>query len=260
VGQPAEMLDLISITEKDVEKYNEDIPWAVIKANWRPELQKDFAQKMSQYRSAEDCWDELVQMFKDICPKRINLNFLTLKQYRGTEWTNRACYQALILLRKKFKSIIDIREIHKKMHVQIHHHPAMPIVETLGLKVKATDSRESSVIQYIEPIRPFFIRASTRDELGIKICSRVNSTRWSADSDAPPDPEPTGLDDRQCALLENLTEPKAVIEYLLSQKYGAHDQAYHSYDTSRPIIMQGDFGKQQNSVVFDTNTKKVDDE
>jgi hypothetical protein len=260
VGQPAEMLDLITITEKDVEKYNEDIPWAVIKANWSPELQKDFTQKTSQYRSAADRWDEILQMFKDVCPKRINLNFLSLKQYRGTEWTNRACYQALVLLRKKFKSIIDIREIHKKMHVQIHHHAAMPIVQTLGLKVKAIDSRENCVIQYIEPIRPFFIRASTRDELGIKICSRVNSTQWSADGDAPPDPEPTGLDDHQRSLLEGLTEPKAVIEFLLSSKYGAHDQAYHSYDASRPIYMQGDFGKQQNSVVFNTNKRNDDNE
>ena len=60
------MLDLITITEKDVEKYNEDIPWAVIKANWSPELQDDFDKKTSQYRSAADRWDEILQMFKDV--------------------------------------------------------------------------------------------------------------------------------------------------------------------------------------------------
>jgi hypothetical protein len=260
VGQPAEMRDLIEITEKDVEKYNEDIPWAVIRAKWEPQLEDDLESKRGQKRIASDKWEEIVQLFKDVCPNRENLNFLSLKQYRGTEWTDRACYQALVLLQKKIETIYDIRELHGNMHVKIHQYPTMPIVDTLGLKVKATDSKGKSIVDFLEPIRPFFMRVSLRDDLGKKVCSRVNSLEWATASNDPDHFILKGFDDEQRSLLEMVNEPKAVVEYLLSRKYGAHDPSYYSYNEDEPFFMRGRFGMQQNRVVYNVNRRVDADE
>ena len=204
-------------------------------------------------------WDEIVQLFKNLCPNRESLNFLTLKQYRGTEWTDRACYQALVLLQKKIESIFDIREMHGNAHVKIHQYPTMPIGETLGLKVKATDSKGTSIVDFLEPIRPFFMRVSLRDELGKKVCSRVNSREWASESNDSDHHLLRGLDDEQRSLLDMVSEPKAVVEYLLSHKYGAHDPSYFEYDIDEPYFMKGHFGMRQNQVVFNVNKRADDD-
>jgi hypothetical protein len=207
-------------------------------------------------------------MFKNVCPNRVNLNFLSFKQYRGTEFTNRACYQALVLLQKKIETIFDIREIHGAMHVKLHKYPTMPIVKTLGLKVKATDSKGTSVVDFLEPVRPFFMRVSLRDELGKKICSRGNTKTWST---AHTDDEQHkgdhhqmhGLTADEKTLLELLSEPKAVIEDLLTNKYGAHDRAYHDYSETAhqgPYYANPKFGMNDgNDQVYDVNRKLKDD-
>jgi len=134
----------------------------------------------------------------------------------------------------------------------------MPIVETLGLKVKATDSGSTSVVQFLEPIRPFFIRASLRDELGVKLCSRVNTRKWTLENDESAAGESCELNDEQRTLLESVSEPKAVIEWLLSNKYGAHDQSYHDYPPDTPLYKRKSFGMSQNSVILDVNRKPED--
>jgi hypothetical protein len=251
VGQPAKMLDLIEITEKNVEKYNEDIPWAVIRANWEPHLREDLERKTSERKRIleEDKWNDIVQLFKNICPNRVDLNFLSLKQYRGTEWTDKSCYQALVLLKKKIEKIFDIREIHKDLHVKIHQYPTMPIVKTLGLKVKATDSKGTSIVDYLEPIRPFFMRVSLRDELGLKICSRVNGKKWATAKSDDDHYDHPGLNEVEQPLMDMVTEPKAIIEDLLTKKYAAHNSKYHKYDEDAehyPYFVKPHFGMMAN--------------
>ena len=224
VGQPAEMLDLIEITEKDVEKYNEDIPWAVIRANWEPHLEEDLRRKKGQHSNASDEeWAGIEQLFKNVCPHRESINYLSLKQYRGTEWTDKACYQALVLLQKKIETIYDIREIHRNMHVKIHQYPTMPIVNTLGLKVKATDSKghfdrrlsrtDSSV---------FYAAYPCAMNWGIKICSRINSMEWSADGEDPDRHTPDGLDDNERDLLEMVSVAKGQLSNICCRTSMAH--------------------------------------
>jgi hypothetical protein len=254
-GQPAAMRELIEITEKDVERYNEDIPWAVIRARWEPELRRDFERKLTQHNDAERDWDAMLQLFRDACRGRESVNFLALKQYRGTEHVDRACYQALVLLQRKIQSITDLREIHRSLHVRIHQYPTMPIVKTLGLKVKAVDSHGKSIVQHLEPIRPFFMRVSMKDDLGTNIFSRVNSTNWRPDAGGGPQHETVGLTDEQRRLVANISEPKALIEWLLSQKFAAHDPAYHEYDPEEPLFMRSNFGMSQNSAILDANSQ-----
>lgn len=279
VGQAAEMLDVIEISEKQPEEYNEDIEWSNIKAKWKPCLDQDYARKLKQRdenQGGGGRWAQMLQLFKNVSKNQAGLNFLALKQYRDTTWANRACYQSLVLLRKKITAIFNIQEMHKSKHVLIHKYPTLPIVETLGLKVKATDSEESSVVEWLEPIRPFFMHVSLKDELGVKVCGRVNSKDWDSDDDDSEDldwsarseiPIRVRVDlkqeekerlkrqeekerlkrqekqDETVSLLENITEPKAIIECLLSETYGASDHSYHKYSSECPIYRTNqDFG------------------
>ncbi|MEJ2273021.1 MAG: hypothetical protein P8Y01_00350 [Woeseiaceae bacterium] len=254
-GQPAAMRELIEITEKDVESYNEDVPWAVIRAKWEPELLRDLKRKLMQRSAGEEDWEAMLQMFRDVCGGQEAINFLALKQYRGTENVDRACYEALVLLQRNIQSITDMREIHRSLHVRIHQYPTMPIVKTLGLKVKAVDSSGKSVVQHLEPIRPFFMRVSMRDELGTNLFSRINSMKWQTDASGGMQRETIGLTDKQRRLVASISEPKALIEWLLSEKFAARDPAYYEYDPQEPLFMRSNFGMSQNSAILDANSK-----
>jgi hypothetical protein len=262
MGQAAEMLDIIDITEKQPEKYNEDVKWGDIKAKWGPVLEEDYKNKKKQYSdyaAPGGRWEQMASLFKNISSETEPLNFLSLKQYRDSKQADRACYQSLVLLRKNITSIFNIEEMHNSVHVLIHRYPTLPIVETLGLKVQATNSEQSSVVDWLEPIRPFFMHVSLKDELGIKVCGRVNSKDWDAEDDDSTDREligehtaptrirfdlsPTEKEEarkrqeqknekqqqeyrERLELLENIHEPKAVIEYLLSNGFGASIDKY----------------------------------
>jgi hypothetical protein len=261
VGQAAKMLDLVEITEQDVEKYNEDIPWAVIRAKWEPELERDYQRKLEQRSSAGDRWPEVLQMFRDVV-RSSSVDYLSLKQYRATESADRACYQSMVMVRRQFRSILDIREIHDPAYVRIHKYSTMPIVERLGLKVRATDTHGDAVVECLEPIRPFFIRGSLRDGLGVELCRRVNTEVWEREGELAAHHQAVELSEAHRRSLESLDEPKAALEYLLSESFGAHDPGYHDYDTDKPINFQARFGMKdrENRVVLNVNKPKPDQE
>lgn len=249
VGQPAEIRDLIEITEGDVAGYNEDIPWAAIKANWKPVLQEDYCRKvrekyfwMNQEMADGPCsggqsdarkgkapasWEEVKGVFTGLINNNEPINFLTLKQYRSTSEINTHCYQAVVLIRKRIKTLWDLREMPRKMHVGIHEYATLPIIKQLGLKIKTVDSRKHAVVPQIEPVRPFFIRASMVEEVGTNIYTRYRGQPWES-GDTPI----SAPDARTQTTLDAVEEPSAIIESVLWDSWAGHDRSnpYSGWD------------------------------
>ena len=85
---------------------------------------------------------------------------------------------------RRIERVHAIREMARPPRIALHRLQNYPIVETLGLKVKHTQSG-SSVVDYLEPVRPFWLRASVSEDLG-----RVVATADPAfEPEAPDDPQ-----------------------------------------------------------------------
>ena len=105
-------------------------------------------------------------------------NWVHLKQYRDAADTERACYQAAVHTKRSITRIYDIREIESRVHVRMHRLSGHPIVQGLGLKVKSVDSTGGQVVDNLQPIRPFWMRVSLREQLGTVIAWRALGPHW----------------------------------------------------------------------------------
>ncbi|MFT3768302.1 MAG: hypothetical protein QM820_22865 [Minicystis sp.] len=114
------------------------------------------------------------------------LNVLTMKQFRDGDDPDAACYQSLVQIQHKLQRIQDLREIEGRIYVRIHDYASQPIVRTLGLVHKRVCSNGSAKVAEIEPVRPFWLKAAVREELGITICRRAGSMRWQSDPQTRP--------------------------------------------------------------------------
>ncbi len=106
------------------------------------------------------------------------INHISLKQFRDAEDPTRACYQAINLYPETLQRVHDLREIDHRLHVAVHRYPTQPIVEALGLRVKWTDATQGQAIDYLQPIRPFWLRANMAADLGQDVLWRSGSEEW----------------------------------------------------------------------------------
>jgi hypothetical protein len=107
------------------------------------------------------------------------VNEVSLKQFRDASAPDRACYQALVLTRRRIEDLYEVQEIEEAMHVRLYQYAGLPIVELLGLKVKSRDIAGAAESVDLQPIRPFWMRLSLRQELGKDLCWRIGATHWS---------------------------------------------------------------------------------
>src|SRR5207244_4064126 len=75
--------------------------------------------------------------------------------------------------------VYDMREIEQHVHVRVHKSPGHPIVEALGLVVKSVDSSGGSVVQNLQPVRPFWMRIAVKEDLGKVIAWRARDEKWT---------------------------------------------------------------------------------
>jgi hypothetical protein len=108
-----------------------------------------------------------------------DINWITLKQYRDAAKMDVACYQALVHTTRRITALHDLREIESRVHLRLHRYPGQPIADTLGLAVKWQRSRGGNVVQDIQPIRPFWMRASMEEDLGRVLCWRAEDADWT---------------------------------------------------------------------------------
>jgi len=186
LGQRGEQRTLIEIDGTHPLSWNDAIGWRLVAEGWGAEIANELkrltlhrAQFVEEVKQAKALALEILA-----CEQPIN--WINVKQYRATEDAQQACYQALIHTTRRITQIYDIREIRKPININLYRFPGQPIAQTLGLKIKNTNSAVGNVIQHLQPIRPFWMRLSVSTDLGKVLCWRSGDdkekTHASADT------------------------------------------------------------------------------
>ncbi len=172
LGQRAEQRTLIEIDEDDVLGYTESIAWRKVAEDWGDGLVEELLRKVAIAEKHECELKKAKAMALEIFACNQPINWINVKQYRDTDDAEIACYQAIVHTTKRLTNIYDVREIESRIHVRLHRYPGQPIADTLGLKIKHTESRDGEVVQNLQPIRPFWMRVSYTADLGKVLCWR----------------------------------------------------------------------------------------
>jgi hypothetical protein len=120
----------------------------------------------------------------EILARRAPINRLSLKQYRDAADFDRACYQAVVHSQRRIERVYEIREMPLPTRIALHRLTNYPIAETLGLRVERTRSG-THVVDELEPVRPFWLRASVSEDLG-RVVAAVDPHVEPDGPDEPP--------------------------------------------------------------------------
>jgi len=172
LGQRSEQRTLIEIDADDVLGYMESIAWRKVAEDWGDKVVEELLRKVTIAEKHETELKKAKAMALEIFACGQPINWINVKQYRDTDDAEIACYQAIVHTTKRLKDVYDIREIESRVHVRLHRYPGQPIADTLGLKIKHTESRDGEVVQSLQPIRPFWMRVSYTADLGKVLCWR----------------------------------------------------------------------------------------
>lgn len=135
-------------------------------------------------------------------------NSLNLKQFRGAEDPDRACYQALTngrmittgfngagMLGEEWLVLGDSSGGHT---IKLYQHSSLPIARTLGLeihrKIQADDTETE--VDELKPLLPFWMDLDVRYEQGLNIAWRLADGVWrdgageAVPTTQPPEPKP----------------------------------------------------------------------
>lgn len=113
----------------------------------------------------------------EILGNRVPIALYTLKQFPDVADPGKACYQALVRVSRVFDEVFDCREIEETLRVCIHDFPSLSLVDKLGI-VANTVGQGAGVTYEAHAIRPFYIRATVREELGEQLLSRSGDSEW----------------------------------------------------------------------------------
>lgn len=178
LGQKGELCTLLEIDERDVLPYNDDVGWRMVADSWGAKLVDELKRKNEERLAEADAVQDAKALALELLAHQLPFNWINLKQYRDANDTERACYQAAVHIKRSVTRIYDIREIEQNVHVRVHRLSGHPIVETLGLQIKSVDSTGGKVIDNLQPLRPFWMRVSIREELGTVAAWRTTSDPW----------------------------------------------------------------------------------
>lgn len=214
VGQKAEQQTLIEIDERPILGESAAWNWRDIADNWGREIIDEIKRKsmldhggataeISLYQNSAFDEKDLKNLTGTSKALALELlvngepfNRLIYKQYRDSNDYERACYQSLLKATSTITSVYDLREIESNVHVHFHLQPGHPIVSGFGIKVKHTESRDGSVVDIVQPQRPFWMRIAMREDLAEVVCIRSDEKEgWNVlhpwfqdDPDAAPMP------------------------------------------------------------------------
>ncbi len=195
-GQKLESRLLLEVTGRDVLPPTDEKGWQRIAAEWGERLMAETRRKQwwmgGLARGAFERWPgsplddwtpyRRLQWLKsqafEILVAGLPINQVSLKQFRDAESPERACYQALNLYPEQLERIHDLRALDERLHVAIHRYPTQPIVKTLGLAVKWTDETGPGVVDYLQPIRPFWMQVDMKADLGRDVFWRAGTETW----------------------------------------------------------------------------------
>jgi hypothetical protein len=107
---------------------------------------------------------------------------VALKQFRDAKFADYACYQALVLVERKFISTPEIKWMPERLKVTIHEFDTMQIVQKFGLlggTPQVDRNGRKSVV--FEPETPFWVRGDMEQGLGVNLCWRAREVEWKYD-------------------------------------------------------------------------------
>jgi hypothetical protein len=166
LGQRSEQRTLLEIDESDVLGYTDVVGWRMVAERWGEELVSELERKQDIHDRNLESLQTAKALALEMLACDQPMNWINVKQYRDTDDAEKACYQAVVHTSRHITDISDLREIESRLHVHLHRYPGQPIAETLGLKIKKTDSRDGLIVESLQPIRPFWMRASFHEDLG----------------------------------------------------------------------------------------------
>lgn len=182
LGQRAELRTLLEIDglEAMPSPYRPgDTEWREMLDHWGEKFIQELRRKTLMQAALAPEIDEICGLAAELLCLDAPFNGFHVKQYRDAAEPDKACYQALVKTSRRITRLYQLQEIDRRIHIRIHKYPGFPIVDTLGIKVKHVDSKEGSIVQIVEPVRPFWLRAGMREELGETLCWRTTQRSWS---------------------------------------------------------------------------------
>lgn len=178
LGQKAEERVVLEIHQEEICPAHDEEGWRKIAAQWGKPLLDDLQEKTRCVRQCQEEFSNLKALSFEVLAHEEPFNEVTLKQFRDATDPNAACYQAIVLSQRFLEEVYEIQEIKDRMHVRLYQYPSLPIVDILGLRVKSRDAMGATIVDQVEPIRPFWLRVSLRQELGKNLCWRADSHEW----------------------------------------------------------------------------------
>ncbi len=177
-GLKAEERTLLQIDGGDVAAWNDSVGWRLVAERWGPELVDDLMVKAEMCVRQSEHVEAAKALALEVLGHGAPINWLVLKQHRDAAEVDKACYQALVCTARSITRIYDIREIEDRVHVRVHRCAGHPLVQTLGLKVKSVDSGANGVVENLQPLRPFWMRISAKEDLGQIVAVRKDDATW----------------------------------------------------------------------------------
>ncbi|APR81137.1 Hypothetical protein A7982_06484 [Minicystis rosea] len=182
-GQKTENRDLVEVRSGLVLPPSDRTSWRLVSEGWGRRLKDDLGRMRTIAAREHDEFRDARALALEVLANGAPINVLTMKQFRDGDDPDAACYQSLVQIRHRLRSVRDVREIESRLYVRIHDYASQPIARTLGLVPKRVCTEGSSAVFEIEPVRPFWINTSLREELGITVCRRAGTLTWQSDPD-----------------------------------------------------------------------------
>jgi len=149
------------------------------------ELAEDTGAPEHPRESQESIENWLSELGLAAVAKENRFESIALKQFRDAAQADRACYQALVLLERKFTSAPEIQWIDERLRITIHQFDTMQIVKEFGLEGGEQKlDRNGRPCAVFEPIRPFWVRGDLRQGLGTNLYWRASVMDWQRDDGA----------------------------------------------------------------------------
>jgi hypothetical protein len=179
LGQEAQERTLLELDGGDCLAAGDAAGWRLIGERWGESLVRELKRKGGIEREQQAEIRVAKTLAHQLLAQGSPVNWISLKQYRDAGATESACYQALVHTARSITAVHDLREIDERLHLRLHRYPGQPIAETFGLKVKHVSSTAGTVVQDLQPIRPFWMRVSMKEDLGRVLCWRSEDKDWT---------------------------------------------------------------------------------
>ncbi|MEZ5931665.1 MAG: hypothetical protein R3F54_06915 [Alphaproteobacteria bacterium] len=189
VGAGASTERLISVSSAPLLSDQDEAGWRRIAGAWGRHVRRDLLRKFRQRgrRSAvesgkgdrAEAFGQVRALALQLLAGKLPIVSLALKQFRDSWHTDTACYQSLVQGERRIEALHELQEIEQALHVSITRFPTQPIAKVLGLIAKDTRVTGDGIVDMFEALRPFWLRADLKLDLGSTLFERVADPKKS---------------------------------------------------------------------------------